>query len=109
MLYEVITIAASIQQVADEIAAGGHADQFPVDVFQTGSGTSTNMNANEVIARLASLVITSYSIHYTKLYEDDQRRVLSRRPLDLNESSGKIQTDVITSYSIHYTKLYDRA
>ncbi len=48
-------IAASIQQVADEIAAGGHADQFPVDVFQTGSGTSTNMNANEVIARLASL------------------------------------------------------
>jgi len=48
-------IAASIQQVADEIAAGGHADQFPVDIFQTGSGTSTNMNANEVIARLASL------------------------------------------------------
>jgi len=48
-------IAASIQQVADEVAAGGHADQFPVDVFQTGSGTSTNMNANEVIARLASL------------------------------------------------------
>jgi fumarate hydratase class II len=48
-------IAAAIQQAADEIAAGRHADQFPVDVFQTGSGTSTNMNANEVIARLASL------------------------------------------------------
>jgi len=48
-------IAAAIVQVADEIAAGSHADQFPVDVFQTGSGTSTNMNANEVIARLASL------------------------------------------------------
>ena len=48
-------IAAAIQQVADEIAAGRHADQFPVDVFQTGSGTSSNMNANEVIARLASL------------------------------------------------------
>jgi fumarate hydratase, class II len=47
-------IAAAIVQVADEIAAGRHADQFPVDVFQTGSGTSTNMNANEVIARLAS-------------------------------------------------------
>ncbi|MGD8873608.1 MAG: lyase family protein, partial [Gammaproteobacteria bacterium] len=47
-------IAAAIQQAADEIAAGGHAEQFPVDVFQTGSGTSTNMNANEVIARLAA-------------------------------------------------------
>src|SRR5213082_754995 len=34
-------------------AAGGHDDQFPVDVFQTGSGTSSNMNANEVIATLA--------------------------------------------------------
>jgi fumarate hydratase class II len=39
--------------VADEIAAGGWADQFPVDRFQTGSGTSTNMNLNEVIATLA--------------------------------------------------------
>jgi fumarate hydratase class II len=47
-------IAAAIQEAADEIAAGKHADQFPVDVFQTGSGTSSNMNANEVIARLAS-------------------------------------------------------
>jgi fumarate hydratase class II len=48
-------VAAAIQQVADEIASGRHLDQFPVDVFQTGSGTSSNMNANEVIARLASL------------------------------------------------------
>ena len=47
-------LAAAIQQAADEIAAGRHAGQFPVDVFQTGSGTSSNMNANEVIARLAS-------------------------------------------------------
>ncbi len=48
-------IAAAIVQAADEIAAGKHADQFPVDVFQTGSGTSSNMNVNEVIARLAAL------------------------------------------------------
>jgi fumarate hydratase class II len=48
-------LATAIQQAADEIAAGRHAEQFPVDVFQTGSGTSTNMNANEVIARLATL------------------------------------------------------
>lgn len=48
-------VAGAISTAADEIAAGQHEDQFPVDVFQTGSGTSTNMNVNEVIARLASM------------------------------------------------------
>jgi fumarate hydratase class II len=46
--------AAAIQKAALEVAEGKHDAQFPVDVFQTGSGTSSNMNANEVIARLAS-------------------------------------------------------
>ena len=46
-------IAERIAGAADAIAAGDHDDQFPIDVFQTGSGTSTNMNANEVIANLA--------------------------------------------------------
>ena len=46
--------AMAIQASALEVAAGKHDAQFPVDVFQTGSGTSSNMNANEVIARLAS-------------------------------------------------------
>ncbi len=45
--------AAKIARAAAAVAAGKHDDQFPVDVFQTGSGTSTNMNANEVIAKLA--------------------------------------------------------
>jgi fumarate hydratase class II len=45
--------AASIAKGAGEIAAGKHDAQFPIDVFQTGSGTSTNTNANEVIAALA--------------------------------------------------------
>jgi fumarate hydratase class II len=45
--------ASRIEKAAAEIAAGRHDRQFPIDVFQTGSGTSTNMNANEVIARLA--------------------------------------------------------
>ena len=40
-------------RAGDEIAAGKHDAQFPIDVFQTGSGTSSNMNANEVIAELA--------------------------------------------------------
>jgi fumarate hydratase, class II len=47
-------IAAAIGTAAREVAAGHHDKQFPIDVFQTGSGTSTNMNANEVIAALAS-------------------------------------------------------
>ncbi|MDP9385484.1 MAG: class II fumarate hydratase [Actinomycetota bacterium] len=46
-------IAERIAAAADEVAAGRHDDQFPIDVFQTGSGTSSNMNANEVIATLA--------------------------------------------------------
>jgi len=46
-------VAKAIQEAALEVAAGKYDDQFPVDVFQTGSGTSSNMNANEVIAALA--------------------------------------------------------
>jgi fumarate hydratase, class II len=46
-------IAERIAAAAAAVAAGEHDDQFPIDVFQTGSGTSSNMNANEVIASLA--------------------------------------------------------
>jgi fumarate hydratase class II len=46
-------LAERIAAAGDQIANGEHDDQFPIDVFQTGSGTSTNMNANEVIANLA--------------------------------------------------------
>jgi fumarate hydratase class II len=45
--------AERIAQAADRVGAGEFDDQFPIDVFQTGSGTSSNMNANEVIASLA--------------------------------------------------------
>ena len=45
-----------------EVAQGEHDDQFPIDVFQTGSGTSTNMNVNEVLARLAHLA-TGEAVH----------------------------------------------
>jgi len=47
-------VAQAIDAAAAEVAAGAHATHFPLDVYQTGSGTSTNMNANEVIAALAS-------------------------------------------------------
>ena len=47
-------LAQAVADAADEVLAGGHDDQFPVDVFQTGSGTSTNMNVNEVLATLST-------------------------------------------------------
>jgi fumarate hydratase, class II len=47
-------LADTIVTAADKVAAGEYDDQFPIDVFQTGSGTSTNMNVNEVLATLAS-------------------------------------------------------
>ena len=55
-------IARAIAAAAGEVARGKHDDQFPVDVFQTGSGTSTNMNVNEVVARVAHLA-TGLAIH----------------------------------------------
>ena len=47
-------LAKAIATAAAQVAGGGYDDQFPIDVFQTGSGTSSNMNANEVIAGLAA-------------------------------------------------------
>ncbi|HSY06323.1 MAG TPA: class II fumarate hydratase [Steroidobacteraceae bacterium] len=47
-------VAQAVEAAAAEVAAGQHDAQFPLDVFQTGSGTSSNMNANEVIAALAT-------------------------------------------------------
>lgn len=52
-----------IARAAMQVADGQHDDQFPIDIFQTGSGTSTNMNANEVIARLASQLGDGAKVH----------------------------------------------
>ena len=56
------TVAESIVAAADRIIGGEHHDQFPIDVYQTGSGTSSNMNMNEVLATLASQTLGS-SVH----------------------------------------------
>jgi fumarate hydratase, class II len=58
-------IAAAISAAADRVAAGEFPDQFPIDVFQTGSGTSSNMNVNEVVATLAS------QAHGAKIHPND--------------------------------------
>lgn len=49
-----ISVADAIHRAAESVCTGEHEDQFPVDLFQTGSGTSSNMNMNEVLANLAS-------------------------------------------------------
>ncbi|GAA1797180.1 class II fumarate hydratase [Luedemannella flava] len=58
-------IGEAIVEAADAVARGEHDDQFPVDTFQTGSGTSSNMNANEVIATLAERLAN------TKIHPND--------------------------------------
>ncbi len=55
--------AGRIEKAAAAVAAGKHDDQFPIDVFQTGSGTSTNTNANEVLAALANDRDPARSVH----------------------------------------------
>lgn len=72
-----------IQQVAAEIAEGKHAPHFPIDVFQTGSATSTNMNANEVIANRASQLAG--------------KKIGSKQPLHPNDdvNLGQSSNDVI--------------
>ena len=51
-------IGEAVQQAAGEVAAGAHDDQFPLVIWQTGSGTQSNMNANEVIAGRANEILT---------------------------------------------------
>ncbi len=56
-------LADSIAEASDEVADGRWDAEFPIDIFQTGSGTSTNMNANEVIARRASMLAGGRDVH----------------------------------------------
>src|SRR5690349_4527433 len=56
-------LAAAIATAAAEVVSGAHDDQFPIDVYQTGSGTSTNTNANEVIAHLARARLGGATVH----------------------------------------------
>lgn len=57
------SVADAISKSAEGVIAGDLDDQFPIDVYQTGSGTSSNMNANEVIARLATEMLAGQSVH----------------------------------------------
>jgi fumarate hydratase class II len=56
-------VAGAIAAAAGEVAAGAHGNQFPVDIYQTGSGTSTNTNMNEVLANLATVRLGGRPVH----------------------------------------------
>lgn len=80
-------IAQSIARAAQLVAEGGLDDNFPVDVFQTGSGTSTNMNMNEVLARMAS--------------EDLGRKVLPNDHVNASQSSNDVFPSAIHLAATH--------
>ena len=63
--------AKAIAKAALDVADGKHDDHFPIDVFQTGSGTSSNMNANEVIASLATAALGQTCLLYTSDAADE--------------------------------------
>jgi fumarate hydratase class II len=65
------SLADAIARAADEVAAGMHDREFVVDVFQTGSGTSTNMNANEVIANRAAELLGGMRGEKTRVHPND--------------------------------------
>ena len=56
-------LASAVRQAADEVMEGAHDSQFVLDIFQTGSGTSTNTNANEVIATRANQILGEAEVH----------------------------------------------
>jgi aspartate ammonia-lyase len=64
-------VAAAIRQAADEILAGGLRDQFVVDVYQAGAGTSHNMNANEVLANRAAEILGEAKGVYKRVHPND--------------------------------------
>jgi aspartate ammonia-lyase len=66
-----VDVAAAIRTAADEILAGGLRDQFVVDVYQAGAGTSHNMNANEVLANRAGEILGERRGTYTRVHPND--------------------------------------
>src|SRR5215212_6495958 len=64
-------IAAAIVRAADEVLSGSLRDQFVVDVYQAGAGTSHNMNANEVLANRASEILGGARGEYTRVHPND--------------------------------------
>ncbi len=77
-------LADAIIAAANEVAEGKHDQHFPVDVYQTGSGTSSNMNANEVIANLAEAALAAGGMKPDK----GKRLVHPNDPVNMGQSSN---------------------
>ena len=80
-------------KAADEVISGKHDSHFVVDIFQTGSGTSTNMNTNEVISTLANKYINGKS----KVHPNDH--------VNLCQSSNDVIPTAMYIASVSYTHL----
>lgn len=65
------TTAAAIAQAADEVIEGRHESEFPLSIWQTGSGTQTNMNMNEVLAHRASELLNGDRVSERKIHPND--------------------------------------
>jgi len=89
-------IARAIQKASDEVMRGRWDEQFLVDIFQTGSGTSTNMNANEVIANRANEIIGTRKGIYRPVHPNDH--------VNLGQSSNDVFPSCIHIASVHLLK-----
>ena len=86
--------ATAILRACDEIVQGTLADQFPLDIFQTGSGTSTNMNANEVIASRANEILTGSRNSRSPVHPNDH--------VNMGQSSNDVfPTAIHVSAALH--------
>ncbi len=80
-------LAAAISQAASEVMGGSYDDQFVLDIFQTGSGTSTNMNMNEVVASRANEILTGKKGGRSPVHPNDH--------VNLGQSSNDVIPSVI--------------
>jgi len=86
-------IAGAIQKASEEVMRGRWDDQFVVDIFQTGSGTSTNMNANEVIANRANELLGGQKGIYKPVHPNDH--------VNLGQSSNDVFPSAIHIAAVH--------
>jgi fumarate hydratase, class II len=89
-------IARAIEKASDEVMQGKWDDQFVVDIFQTGSGTSTNMNANEVIANRANEILGGKKGIYRPVHPNDH--------VNLGQSSNDVFPTAIHMTAVHLLK-----
>ena len=89
-------VAETIQKASDEVMRGRWDDQFGVDIFQTGSGTSTNMNANEVIANRANEILGGRKGIYRPVHPNDH--------VNLGQSSNDVFPSCIHIASVYLLK-----